>query len=134
MVSRFFRGAILGSAMVASVAAVAVVASSAAPVDGVRAIYKPMQSISHDLGSKSAIGYFVREAGECQLVVMIAEHTDPESGPILSAARLRLALRPGQAAGLDSEEGRSIELTCGDEAATLTVRSAPFGSAAVATN
>ena len=134
MVSKFFRGAILGSAMIASVAAVAAVASSAAPVAGARAIYRPMQSISHDLGSKSAIGYFVREAGECQIVVMIAENTDPESGPMLSAARLRLALRPGQAAGLDSEEGRSIELSCGDEAATLTVRSGPFGGAAVATN
>ena len=134
MVSKFFRGAILGSAMIASVAAVAAVAASAARVAGAQAIYKPMQSISHDLGSKSAIGYFVREAGECQLVVMIAENTDPESGPMLSAARLRLALRPGQAAGLDSEEGRSIELTCGDEAATLTVHSGPFGTDTVATN
>jgi hypothetical protein len=134
MVSRFFRGAVLGSAMIASVAVVAAVASSAAPVSGAQAIYKPMQSISHDLGSKSAIGYFVREAGECQVVVMVAENTDPESGPMLSAARLRLALRPGQAAGLDSEEGRSIELSCGDEAATLTVRSGPSGIDAVAIN
>jgi hypothetical protein len=134
MVSKFIQGAILGSAVIASVAAAAAVASSAAPAAGDQATYGPMQSISHDLGSKSAIGYFLREAGECQIVLMIAENADPESGPMLSAARLRLALRPGQAAGLDSEGGRSIDLTCGDEAATLTVRSGQFGSDAVATN
>jgi hypothetical protein len=134
MVSKFIQGAVLGSAMVASVAAVAAVASSAAPAAGDQATYRPMQSISHDLGSKSAIGYFLREAGECQIVLMIAESADPEAGPMPSAARLRLALRPGQAAGLDSEEGRSIDLTCGDEAATLTVRSGQFGADAVATN
>jgi hypothetical protein len=131
MVSRFIQGAIIGSAMIASVAAVAM---SAAPAAGDEATYSPMQSISHDLGSKSAIGYFLRDAGECQIVLMIAENADPESGPLPSAARLRLALRPGQAAGLDSEEGRSIDLTCDDEAATLTVRSGPFGADAVATN
>lgn len=134
MVSRFVQGVVLGSTMIASVAAVAAVASNAAPAAGDAATYRPMQSISHDLGSKSAIGYFIREAGECRVVLMIAENADPESGPMLSAARLRLALRPGQVAGLDSEEGRSIDLACGDEAATLTVHSGPFGSDAVATN
>jgi hypothetical protein len=134
MMSKFIQGAILGSAMIASVAVAAAVATSAAPAAGDQATYGPMQSISHDLGSKSAIGYFLREAGKCQLVLMIAENTDPESGPMPSAARLRLALQPGQAAGLDSEEGRSIDLTCGDEASTLTVRSSQVGAAAVATN
>ncbi|MGH6927725.1 MAG: hypothetical protein ACREEV_05365 [Dongiaceae bacterium] len=131
---KFIQGAILGTIMIASVGAVAAVATNAAPAAGDQATYKPMQSISHDLGSKSAIGYFLREAGECQIVLMIAENTDPEAGPMPSAARLRLALQPGQAAGLDSEEGRSIDLTCGAGAATLTVRSGQFGAAAVATN
>jgi hypothetical protein len=134
MVSKLIQGAILGTAVVASVALAAAVASNAAPVAAAGATYKPMQSISHDLGSKSAIGYFLREAGECRIVLMIAENVDPDSGAMLSAARLRLALRPGQAAGLDSEEGRSIDLTCGDEAATVTVRSGQFGADAVATN
>jgi hypothetical protein len=30
-------------------------------------------------------------------------------------------LSPGQAAGLDSEEGRSLNFTCADDAATLLV-------------
>jgi hypothetical protein len=132
MVSKLVHGAILGAVMIAAGAAVAAVASNAAPA-GDRATYKPMQSISHDLGSKSAIGYFLRESGECRIVLMIAEKADPEAGPMPSAARLRLALRPGQGAGLDSADGRSIDLACGDEAATLTVHSVA-ADAVVVTN
>ncbi len=132
MVSKLVHGAILGVLMIAGVAAVAAVASNAAPA-GDQATYKPMQSISHDLGSKSAIGYFLRESGECRIVLMIAEKADPEAGPMPSAARLRLALRPGQGAGLDSADGRSIDFACGDEAATLTVRSVA-ADAVVVTN
>jgi hypothetical protein len=132
MVSKLVHGAILGAVMIAAGAAVAAVASNAAPA-GDQATYKPMQSISHDLGSKSAIGYFLRESGECRIVLMIAEKADPEAGPMPSAARLRLALRPGQGAGLDSADGRSIDLACGDEAATLTVHSVA-ADAVVVTN
>jgi hypothetical protein len=83
--------------------------------------YRPIQSISLAFGSKSAIGYFVREAGTCQVTLMISEKGDPEQPQPLSAARLRLALHPGQTAGLDSEEGRSLHFTCGGNAATLLV-------------
>ena len=34
---------------------------------------------------------------------------------------VRVMLDPGQVAGLDSEEGRSLSLTCGEDAATLVV-------------
>ena len=40
-----------------------------------------------------------------------------------TAARVRLVLEPGQIAGLDSEEGRSLHLTCGGGAKTLVVNS-----------
>jgi hypothetical protein len=51
---------------------------------------------------------------------MITEKTDPDlSSP--TAARVRVMLDPGQVAGLDSEEGRSLSFTCGEDAATLVV-------------
>ena len=52
---------------------------------------------------------------------MISEKGDLEQPVPMSAARLRLELQPGQTAGLDSEEGRSLNFTCGDNAATLLV-------------
>ena len=49
---------------------------------------------------------------------MIAEKIDPDL-PSPTAARVRVMLDPGQVVGFDSDEGRSISLTCGEDAATL---------------
>jgi hypothetical protein len=52
---------------------------------------------------------------------MVAEK-NPDDQPLpFTAARVRLILNPGQIAGLDSEEGRSLNFTCGEDATTLLV-------------
>ena len=82
--------------------------------------YRPIQSISYEFGSKAMSGYFVQRNSVCVVTLMIAEKTDPDlSSP--TAVRVRVMLDPGQVAGLDSEEGRSLSLTCGQDAATLVV-------------
>ena len=86
--------------------------------DGVR--YSPIQSISYTFGSKIASGYFVQQNSVCRVTLMIAEKIDPDL-PSPTAARVRVMLDPGQVIGFDSDEGRSISLTCGEDAATLVV-------------
>ncbi len=93
--------------------------------------YQPIQAIGHVLGSKRAVGYFTSEDGECHLLLMVAEAVDPEFTTPLSAARLRVALRPGQLVTLDSDERRYLELTCGPDAKVLVGHS---GSLQVETN
>jgi hypothetical protein len=88
---------------------------------GGTAVYVPIQSISHEFGSKSMSGYFLQHAGTCRVTLMIIEKSDPEQLPPLSAVRVRLVLNSGQIAGLDSEEGRSLNLTCSEGARTLLV-------------
>jgi len=83
--------------------------------------YRPIQSISYDLGSKRAVGYFERRSGQCHLVMMVAEASDPGAGPTASAARLRLDLTPGQRMSLDSDQGGSLDVTCGADGETLLV-------------
>jgi hypothetical protein len=83
--------------------------------------YAPIQSISQDFGSKSVRGYFVQRAGACLVTLMVSERSDPDKSLPPSATRIRLLLRPGQIAGLDSEEGRSLNLTCSNGATTLLV-------------
>jgi hypothetical protein len=134
MLTKSIKGVALSGLLIASVAAVATVASSASTALPGGTTYAPMQAISHDLGSKSAIGYFVREAGACQVVMMIGEKTAAETASTSSATRLRLALLPGQRAGVDSEEGRSVDLTCGEAANTLIVRDRPTAEVATLTN
>jgi len=134
MSTKSIAGIAFSGLLIAGVAAVATVASSASTALPGETTYMPMQAISHDLGSKAAIGYFVREDGACQVVMMIGEKTDAEAASTFSAARLRLALLPGQRAGVDSEEGRSIDLTCGAGADTLTVHNGPTAEIATLTN
>jgi hypothetical protein len=134
MLTKSIKGVALAGLLIASVAGVATVASSASTAGPGETTYVPMQAISHDLGSKAAIGYFVREAGACQVIMMIGEKTDAEAASTSSSARLRLALLPGQRAGVDSEEGRSIDLTCGESADTLTIRNGPTAEVATLTN
>ena len=67
------------------------------------ALYRPIQSISYEFGSKAMSGYFVQRNSVCLVTLMIAEKTDPDL-PSPTAARVRVMLDPGQVAGLDSEE------------------------------
>jgi hypothetical protein len=134
MLTESIKGVAFSGLLIASVAAVATMASSAQTALPGETTYFPMQAISHDLGSKAAIGYFVREAGACQVVMMIGEKADADAVSTSSAARLRVALLPGQHAGVDSEEGRSIDLTCGAAADSLIVRNGPTADVATLTN
>ena len=50
---------------------------------------------------------------------MVAEAIDPEVATPLSAARVRVSLRPGQTVQLDSDERKFLDITCGPAAETV---------------
>jgi hypothetical protein len=54
---------------------------------------------------------------------MVYEKSDPDAASQSTATRVRLVLNPGETAGLDSEEGRSLNFTCGEGATALVVDS-----------
>jgi len=83
--------------------------------------YRPIESISYDFGSKSMSGYFVREGSVCVVSLMVIERGDPDQPSHLTATRVRLMMDPGQVVSLDSEEGRSLNFTCGKDAAEVIV-------------
>ncbi len=85
--------------------------------------YAPIQSVRYDFGSKSMSGYFVDQAAKCVVTLMVFEKRDPDAASSSTATRVRLVLDPGQTAGLDSEEGRSLNFTCGEGATALLVDS-----------
>lgn len=90
--------------------------------------YQAGQSISYAFGSKQMSGYFIRENSRCSATLMLIERFDAESGQdvsSVSATRVRLILWPGQVAGLDSEEKRSLNISCGEDAAFMTVETGP---------
>jgi hypothetical protein len=85
--------------------------------------YAPIQSVRYDFGSKSMSGYFVDQAKRCVVMLMVSEKGYLDTVPSTRATRVRLVLNPGQTAGLDSEEGRSLNFTCGEGATALLVDS-----------
>ncbi len=114
-------------------AAAAIVAlgfsSSPALASGPQAIcrtYRPIEAMAKDLGSKSALAYFVSKDEACSVVLMISEKFDPEGAATpTSATRVRLALPPGESVSMDSEEGGSLMIQCGHDAAAMHVTSGP---------
>ena len=110
-----------GGMIAACLSAWAPAASAGSPSAIVDKVFAPTESIRYDFGSKSMSGYFVEQGGACHVTLMIFERTDPDKSPPPSAMRVRLVLLPGQIAGLDSEEGRSLNVTCGKGGAALLV-------------
>jgi len=108
--------ALLVSAVIVTAAATPV----SARMGGIQT-YRATQAISHVMGSKRAVGYFQSVAGKCQLTLMIAEAVDPDVAQPPSAARMILAMLPGQSVALGSAEGELITATCGADANTLEV-------------
>ena len=97
-------------------------APAMAPVRN-EAKYAPIQSIRYDFGSTAMSGYFVDQAAKCVVMLMVSEKSGPDAGSSSTATRVRIVLNPGQTAGLDSEEGRSLNFTCGEGATALLVDS-----------
>jgi len=86
-----------------------------------QARFEPIQAITFEFGSKLTTGYFVQQSGACVVTLMLTENGDPEHPLGLSPTRIRLILSPGQVAGFDSDEGRSLNFTCERGAATMLV-------------
>lgn len=64
-----------------------------------------------------------RTSRRLPVMLTVFETTDPDKSPPPLATRVRLVLLPGQIAGLDSEEGPSLNFTCGERGTTLFVDS-----------
>jgi hypothetical protein len=99
-------------------------ATSPALASGPQALcktYKPIEAMTKDLGSKSALAYFVSQDGACSVVMMISEKFDPVGPATPSAARVCLLLPAGQNVSMDSEDGGSLNIECGRDATSMRV-------------
>lgn len=83
--------------------------------------YKPLQPIIYEFGSKSMSGLFVEQAAQCFVTLMVTERSNSYVALPITAARVRIAPRPGQIVGLDSAELHSLNFICGDNAQSLLV-------------
>ena len=113
--------AIVGGVLAAGLIALSLGAQKVFAGEISEAEYLPLRSISYELGSKKAIGYYTKADEACAVTLMLAENSDPDQANLPSAARLHVELVPGQLASVDSAEGRSLQIICGHDADSLTV-------------
>jgi len=79
----------------------------------------PYEPILTTMGSKRLIAFYVPDSGRCSInaIVFDAGATDAP----YSASRVRINLWPGEAFYLDGAKRESINLQCGDKAASLAL-------------
>jgi hypothetical protein len=119
-IRKIARASAFAGTVAISLWASAASSQSQAPVRD-EAKYAPIASIRYDFGSKSMSGYYVQQAAKCVVMLMVSDTGDPDTARLRSATRVRLVLNPGETAGLDSEEGRSLNFTCSEGATALLV-------------
>jgi hypothetical protein len=76
----------------------------------------PNEPILMTLDGKRVIAFYVRDVGHCVVNSVLWDTTGADA----HAARVRISLEPGQIVHIDSA-GKSLNLQCGDNAATLFV-------------
>jgi hypothetical protein len=67
------------------------------------------------VGSKRVVAFYVPDVGHCVVNSVV---WDTRGADADSAVRVRISLEPGQIVHIDSA-GKSLNLRCGDNAATL---------------
>jgi hypothetical protein len=96
--------------------AMIVLAAAGAWGDGSAPPIRPMGEVLAELGATRLVGYYVRDAGACDVTMMLDRAH--EAGP---EARIRFSLMPRARASIEGTEGRILRMTCLDGAGGMTV-------------
>jgi hypothetical protein len=78
----------------------------------------PHEPIITTIGSDRVVAFYEPGNDHCALNAVVWDNTNPND---VSAARVRISLKPGQIVHIDNAENESLNLQCGDNAATLAV-------------
>ena len=85
------------------------------------ATLQPAKGMSFDVGSKRAISYFLARDGDCRLTVLLADPADGDAVSTAPATRVQLRVGPGEAARVDTTEGKALEFACAVAARAMSV-------------
>lgn len=113
--------AMLKSVGLAAVLAVSTLAGSLSAVAQDEIHFKPLQGVSLHLGSKHAVGYYVADAGSCQLTLVVGDEIQGDELPKTDSARFRAVVDAGRTARFDTGSGTELQFTCGPAATAMAV-------------
>ena len=81
----------------------------------------PDDTILDVFGSKRVLAFFEPDMGQCAVRSVAWDIVDAEADTVYSAVQVRISLKPGQIIHLDASDNETVNLQCGDNAATLAV-------------
>jgi hypothetical protein len=88
----------------------------------------PHEPILTAVGGKRVIAFYMQDSGRCAVHAVAWDNANADSviakigpDPADSAVRVRITLNPGQMAHIDTADNESLNLQCGDNAATLAL-------------
>ena len=85
-------------------------------------VYPPIHAMSYIVGANGFSGFFQRQDGKCALTLMFFKPMQSEEDlPDKSAARVQVAIPPGENARVGSAEGEALLLSCNENASTVSV-------------
>jgi hypothetical protein len=82
---------------------------------------KPLKAINLDVGNKRAIGYYLADAGNCSLTVLLSDVNYQDDGTTPSASRVSVSVLGGTSAKVDTIDGTTMAFTCANGASTMGV-------------
>ena len=83
---------------------------------------KPLHGISHDVGTKRAVSYFLSDNGKCKLVLTLAEAPNWDEVPNLIATRFEAAIDAGKTTRFHATAGKSLQFACQAGAQAMNVK------------
>jgi hypothetical protein len=88
----------------------------------------PNEPILTAVGGKRVIAFYMQDSGQCALHAVVWDNANEDSAiamirpdPAHAAVRVRISLNSGQVAHIDTVDNESLNLQCGDNAATLAL-------------
>ena len=78
----------------------------------------PHEPILTSVGSSRVIAFYLPGSNQCALHAVVWDKTKVGSD---ASARIRISLEPGQTVHIDSVEGESLSLRCGENAESLAL-------------
>ena len=102
--------------------------SKAASVDSTLTM-KPQHGISFDVGTKRAVSYFLSVAGQCRLVLTLADQPDWEQFASFTTTRFEATLPADKTIRFASPENKMLEFACLPGAQSMSVRPIDFFAA-----
>jgi hypothetical protein len=84
----------------------------------------PLHGISFDIGTKRAISFYLNNAGQCRLVLTLADALVGDEPPAASTTRYETTVPAADNTRIVLPEGNALEFVCHAEARAMSVKPA----------